>query len=175
MRGRGNQLKMEVKLQERVCLHPYDDISRKPCYGLKEDFAFHVDGVKFVIPAGFIFDGASTPRFFAFFLRLPREVMLTAALIHDYLYRACERENGTDEKCLMGVKVDVEDQQKWADEVFRIALVHYTDGVSKFRAKLAYWGLRIGGKSSFRSQKTVEWAHKVHNRYQNADGLMKRD
>lgn len=52
----------------------------------KKDFYYTINGEKYVIPAGFTFDGASVPKFLASFLS-PVGVLLIGGLIHDYGYK----------------------------------------------------------------------------------------
>lgn len=52
---------------------------------LKEDFEFELSGKKHYIPKGFVFDGASVPRFLWVFLS-PVGILLLGSMIHDYLY-----------------------------------------------------------------------------------------
>ena len=49
-------------------------------------FHYKLEGVEYVIPAGFQFDGASVPKFLATFLS-PVGVLLMGGLIHDYGYK----------------------------------------------------------------------------------------
>ena len=51
-----------------------------------EDFIFQFKDLIFLIPKGFIFDGASIPRIFWAFLS-PTGLLLIPGLIHDYAYR----------------------------------------------------------------------------------------
>lgn len=53
---------------------------------LTEDFYFYIDGVKYIIPKGFDFDGASIPKFLNAWLS-PVGVLLIASIIHDWLYK----------------------------------------------------------------------------------------
>ena len=53
---------------------------------ISKDFVYELNGVKYVIPKGFTFDGASVPKFLATFLS-PVGVLLLGGLIHDYAYK----------------------------------------------------------------------------------------
>jgi hypothetical protein len=53
---------------------------------IMKDFYFTLNGEKYVIPAGFQFDGASVPKFLATFLS-PVGVLLIGGLVHDYGYK----------------------------------------------------------------------------------------
>jgi len=58
--------------------------SRK--WRLAHDWYFTINGEDFVIPHGFVFDGASIPRIFWFILN-PIGLLLIPGLIHDFAYR----------------------------------------------------------------------------------------
>jgi hypothetical protein len=53
---------------------------------LAADWKFTIDGVPYVIPAGFTFDGASIPKFLWTYLS-PTGVLLMPGLIHDWVYK----------------------------------------------------------------------------------------
>ena len=103
---------------------------------LKKDWHYTIDGVKYVIPAGFTFDGASIPKFLRTFFS-PVGVLLVGGLVHDYAYKyeTLLMENKTD---TLGTLT-----QKRADEIFRDININ----VNGFYAMnyLAYYSLRLGG------------------------------
>ena len=103
---------------------------------IAEDFEFDLLGEKFVIPAGFKFDGASIPKFLHTFLS-PVGVLLMGGLVHDYAYKY-ETLLKKGKKETMGVLT-----QKRADEIFRDINIE----VNGFYVMnwLAYWSLRLGG------------------------------
>lgn len=85
------------------------------------------------VPAGFESDGASVPRFFWRVVFPPGDAdALRAAILHDYIYR--------------------EHPEGWtrgeADRLFRDVLI--ADGVPGWRARLAYYAVRIFGWRSWR-------------------------
>ena len=85
------------------------------------------------VPAGFKSDGASVPRFFWRLVFPPGDAQaLEAAILHDWIYRA-HPEGWTREE---------------ADQLFYKALV--ADGMSEWRATLAYLGVRLFGDRSWR-------------------------
>ena len=63
-----------------------------------EDYEFKVSGDKFIIPKGFVFDGASIPRIFWFVLS-PTGLLLIPGLFHDYGYRYDYLLDTNHEKC----------------------------------------------------------------------------
>ena len=88
------------------------------------DFA----GKSFVIPRGFESDGASVPRFFWRLVCPPLDHRaVRAGVAHDWIYRT-QPEDWT---------------RKEADKMFLCFLIE--DGLPPFRARLAYWGVRLGG------------------------------
>jgi hypothetical protein len=101
-----------------------------------QDWTYELEGVYYVIPAGFVFDGASIPKFLHTWLS-PTGVLLMGGLVHDYAYKyeTLLKANKTD---TMG-KID----QKKADQIFRD--INIEQNGFHFLNKLAYWALRIGG------------------------------
>ena len=103
---------------------------------IKKDWKYNIDGTEYVIPAGFVFDGASIPKFLRTFFS-PVGVLLIGGLVHDYAYKY---------KTLLQVnkkKTMGELNQKRADEIFRDINI-IVNGFYSMNY-LAYWSLRIGG------------------------------
>ena len=113
---------------------------------IAKDFEYVLNGNKYVIPAGFKFDGASIPKFLHPFLS-PVGVLLIGGLVHDYAYKYATllRQNKKD---TMGVI-----SQKKADEIFRDINI----GVNGFYLMnyLAYWSLRLGGFLAWNKHRKV--------------------
>ena len=113
---------------------------------IAKDFEYVLNGNKYVIPAGFKFDGASIPKFLHPFLS-PVGVLLIGGLVHDYAYKYATllRNN---KKETMGVI-----SQKKADEIFRDINI----GVNGFYLMnyLAYWSLRLGGFLAWNKHRKV--------------------
>ena len=111
-----------------------------------EDFEYVLNGNKYIIPAGFKFDGASIPKFLHTFLS-PVGVLLMGGLIHDYAYKyeTLLRENKRD---TMGII-----SQKRADEIFRDINIE----VNGFYLMnyLAYYSLRLGGFMAWNKHRKV--------------------
>ena len=103
---------------------------------IANDFDYEVNGEKFIIPAGFKFDGASIPKFLHPFLS-PVGVLLIGGLVHDYAYKY-ETLLKKNRKDTMGVIT-----QKKADEIFRDINIEINGFY--FLNYLAYWALRLGG------------------------------
>ena len=113
---------------------------------IAEDFTYEFNAKKFVIPAGFKFDGASIPKFLHTFLS-PVGVLLMGGLVHDYAYKyeTLLKENKRD---TLGVI-----SQKRADEMFRDINI----GVNGFYLMnyLAYYSLRLGGFLAWNKHRKV--------------------
>ena len=111
-----------------------------------EDFNYELNDKKFVIPAGFKFDGASIPKFLHPFFS-PVGVLLMGGLVHDYAYKY--------QTLLMKNKKDTLGviSQKRADEIFRDINI----GVNGFYLMnyLAYWSLRLGGFVAWNKHRKV--------------------
>lgn len=66
---------------------------------LTEDFIFYIDGIKYYVPKGFRFDGASVPKFLAMWLS-PVGILLVGAVIHDWLYKNTYLKSCTEKELL---------------------------------------------------------------------------
>ena len=97
-----------------------------------------VDGEQYIIPRGFLTDGASNVR--VLWSLCPPMSGLTAepAVLHDWLYSL---------NCTLPLT------RKQADQIFYQAMIEA--GVSKVRAKAVYYGVRMGGASSFRKNYSI--------------------
>ena len=103
---------------------------------ITKDWKYRINGNEYIIPAGFIFDGASIPKFLRTFFS-PVGVLLMGGLVHDYMYKYTHCKPVSAKGALLVV------DQKKADQIFRdINIV-----VNGFYTMnyLAYWSLRIGG------------------------------
>ena len=113
---------------------------------IANDFEYELNGTKYVIPAGFKFDGASIPKFLHTFLS-PVGVLLLGGLVHDYAYKyqtlLCENKKDT-----IGVI-----SQKKADEIFRDINIEINGFY--FMNYLAYWSLRLGGFMAWNKHRKV--------------------
>ena len=113
---------------------------------ISEDFEYVLNGNKYIIPAGFKFDGASIPKFLHTFLS-PVGVLLMGGLVHDYAYKyqTLLKINKADTLGIIS--------QKRADEIFRDINI----GVNGFYLMnyLAYWSLRLGGFVAWNKHRKV--------------------
>lgn len=103
---------------------------------IAKDWHFEIQGKKYVIPKGFVFDGASVPKFLASWLS-PVGILLIGGLVHDYIYKyeylLKKGKKSTSEKFT----------QKQADQLFRDINIEQ-NGI-QFLNYLAYYALRLGG------------------------------
>jgi len=112
---------------------------------IAKDFVYKIDGVEYVIPKGFQFDGASIPKFLHTWLS-PTGVLLMGGLVHDYAYKyETLKKKG---KGTMGVLT-----QKDADVIFRDINIEING--FHFLNYLAYWALRIGGFVAWNGHRKV--------------------
>lgn len=103
---------------------------------IAKDWHFSLSGTDYIIPKGFVFDGASVPKFLASWLS-PVGVLLVGGLVHDYAYKyTVLLKKGGKETCAPM-------SQKEADIIFRD--INIEQNGFHFLNYLAYWALRIGG------------------------------
>ncbi len=115
-------------------------------YRLVNDVSYRWDNKRLVILKGYIFDGASTPRILTFFIAPADPRVLSAALVHDYLYDHPALGNGAV-YYVDGVQSSHVFTKKEADDLFREA--NKANNMDSFRTTLAYWAVRIFGRGSF--------------------------
>ena len=113
---------------------------------ISKDFVYELNGVKYVIPKGFTFDGASVPKFLATFLS-PVGVLLLGGLIHDYAYKYAALKPALQRSSLLVLN------QKQADKIFRDINIEVNGFY--FLNYLAYWALRIGGWVAWNKHRKV--------------------
>ena len=103
---------------------------------IAKDWHFSVNGEDYVVPKGFVFDGASVPKFLASWLS-PVGVLLIGGLVHDYIYkyRVLVKYGKKQTTDVMN--------QKQADQLFRD--INIEQNGFHFLNNLAYWALRLGG------------------------------
>ena len=114
---------------------------------LAKDFKYELDGTKYIIPEGFVFDGASVPKFLASFLS-PVGVLLIGGLVHDYAYKyTALRQQGTTKGA-----ITILDKAE-ADRIFRDINIE----VNGFHLLnyLTYWVLRGFGFVAWNKHRKV--------------------
>ena len=121
---------------------------------ITKDWKYRINGNEYIIPAGFIFDGASIPKFLRTFFS-PVGVLLMGGLVHDYMYKyqaqlVYNKNYQVPELPVTTVPVN----QKRADQIFRdINIV--VNGFYSMN-NLAYWSLRLGGFMAWNKHRKVD-------------------
>lgn len=113
---------------------------------ITKDWQFTVNEQNYVVPKGFVFDGASIPKFLRSWLS-PVGVLLIGGLVHDYVYKYTVllkkgKKSTTDPMT-----------QKEADELFRD--INIEQNGFHFLNNLAYWSLRVGGFVAWNGHRKV--------------------
>ena len=111
-----------------------------------DDWAFKINGQWYIIPQGFVFDGASIPKFLHTWLS-PTGVLLMGGLVHDYAYKYSTLLKSGKKKTMGTIT------QKKADEIFRD--INIEQNGFHLLNKLAYWALRIGGFVAWNKHRKV--------------------
>ena len=111
-----------------------------------DDWAFKINGLWYIIPQGFVFDGASIPKFLHTWLS-PTGVLLMGGLVHDYAYKYATLLKSGKKKTMGTIT------QKKADEIFRD--INIEQNGFHLLNKLAYWALRIGGFVAWNKHRKV--------------------
>ena len=121
---------------------------------ITQDWTFSLGTQHFVIPKGFVFDGASVPKYFRSYLS-PMGVLLIGGLVHDYGYKY--------ETLLMAGKKKVlsKKNQKWMDKTFRD--INIDQNGFKIINWIAYLALRGGGWLAWRKHRknNLNWKDSV--------------
>lgn len=73
-------------LKEMTKLVLKQEPRRPGWYRVKRDWEIKIDGERITVPAGFVFDGDSVPRFPIVYLMAKARVGLKPTAVHDYLY-----------------------------------------------------------------------------------------
>ena len=114
-------------------------------YGWDKDGVSH----ELVVPRGFRYDGASVPRALWSLIGLrPDGLVRAAALLHDWIYRHGGRLPPGSYRRDDGEGGDW--TREATDRLF--ARVMRESGVSKLKRRLAYLGVRVGGRRSWRKR-----------------------
>ncbi|HWL54266.1 MAG TPA: DUF1353 domain-containing protein [Chthoniobacteraceae bacterium] len=112
---------------------------------------------RIVVPAGFICDGASVPRFLWTLIgATPDGLNRAAALVHDFIYRnSGVLPNGSFWEEAPGGRLIALIDMPWtrvqADKLF--ARILREAGVPRLRRRLMYRGVRLGGWMSWHKRK----------------------
>jgi hypothetical protein len=121
---------------------------------ITKDFHYSINGEAYVIPKGFVFNGASVPKFFRSWLS-PMGVLLIGGLVHDYGYKYQTLLRKGKRTC-NGLK-----KQKEMDIIFRDINID----VNGFKVinYIAYYALRLGGFFAWKGHRKVgaDWKGSV--------------
>jgi len=109
-------------------------VTRK--WEITKDFHYSINNQDLIVPKGFVFDGASVPKFFRSWLS-PMGVLLIGGLVHDYGYKYQTLLRKGKKTCY-GLK-----RQRAMDVIFRDINIQVNG--FKMINYLAYYALRLGG------------------------------
>ena len=113
-----------------------------------EDWTVDYAGDEILIPKGFVFDGASIPRFFRR-IYSPTGYLFIAGLVHDYCYR-----HGSFKHMFYGDVLETPTSQEQADYKFKeLANKFYPEHRKK--TWIAYKSLRLGGFVAWNKNKKL--------------------
>jgi hypothetical protein len=117
---------------------------------ITQDWEFKLDGQEYVIPKGFVFDGASVPKFLASWLS-PVGILLLGGLVHDFIYKYETLVLKGKKKC------EPNFTQKEADQLFRDINIEQ-NGIHVLNYA-AYYALRLGGFVAWNGhrKRAVKW------------------
>ena len=129
---------------------------------VEQDWFYKLDESRYLIPVGFVFDGASVPRVFRS-CRGPTGVLLLAALIHDWGYhhaslaRCLEDGAGQTSSCQYPAYQPVPMKRCEIDRIFR----DVSPGQRCMRW-LSYIMVRVGGGWAWRRHRKRMLSHKIY-------------
>lgn len=119
---------------------------------IAKDWHFEVNGQKYVIPKGFVFDGASVPKFLASWLS-PVGILLLGGLVHDFIYKYETLVLKGKKKCEPAFT------QKEADQLFRDINIEQ-NGIHVLNW-VAYYALRLGGFVAWNGHRKANCKYEV--------------
>lgn len=129
---------------------PHNVPMKKDRYGnryyLAHAYEYDDSGITVRVDKNFRYDGASVPRLAWTFSGLrPDGLLRAAALIHDIIYIADGKpyKMQSNNEYFIHFKTKLKWKRKDADKLFLKIMLE--SGVSKWRARLAYRAVRIGG------------------------------
>ena len=141
---------------DRIYKSPIVSIINDSEFELAEEFAFYwTEGqkdLKFTLPAGFVFDGASVPRFcWSLTGLLPTGVHLGAAAVHDEAYKRRGLLTKGQVSLLIGddkwLPVDTQWDRKQCDDMFKRIMIAAEE--TSWKANAMYWAVRIFGGAAW--------------------------
>jgi len=122
---------------------------------LEENFYFNINNLPCFIPKGFVFDGASVPRFFWSLLH-PTGILMIPSIIHDFGYKN-RFINGYNVNGNKPIKITkyftFQKRKKWDILFCKIAIA--VNGFGTIN-KITYLGVRAGGWVAFNKYRRHE-------------------
>ena len=120
----------------RFIMQPANDVGKwhGKQWRLCNELAFEFNGSLYVVPLGFVTDGASIPRIYRWRFS-PLGQWVRAATIHDWIYRT----------------PDVAISRHDADKIFFAAMKQ--DSVSRWTRNVMYRAVQLFGRSSYKARK----------------------
>lgn len=117
---------------------------------ITKDWHFEIQGQQYVIPKGFVFDGASVPKFLGAWLS-PVGILLLGGLVHDFIYKYETLVLKGKKKC------EPNYTQKEADIIFRDINIEQ-NGIHVLNYA-AYYALRLGGFVAWNGhrKRNIKW------------------
>ena len=109
----------------------------KILWKVNSSLTYIIDTGILTIPKGFITDGASCPKILWSLCSPMSGPQVEGAILHDFLY--------SKDSDVLGLKFN----RKTVDDLFYDAMI--LEGTKKWRAKLIYLGVRIGGNKSYKA------------------------
>ena len=124
---------------------------------LTKNWKFELRGETYIIPKGFLFDGASVPKFLSSFLS-PVGVLLIGGLVHDYAYKYSALKK-FDNVTKLGTIVVLDKSE--CDKLFRDISI----AVNGFHLLnyLAYWALRCFGFVAWNKHRKSKSKYRVRS------------
>lgn len=114
----------KVRFLKDACIKPYERYQYLTC----EPLRVSIDGKVYEVPAYFVTDLASIPRWYWSVLAPSYSSIVYPAILHDYFY-SCR---------------DTHVSRRFADDVFYASLL--SEGISKFTAIKMYLAVRLFGR-----------------------------
>ena len=108
---------------------------------LNRDFVVYINGIKYIVPEGYITDLASIPGPLRLWYHPTDPIVCNAATFHDRCYSHWYKGHLADGHWRYGVS------KKFADNAFRAIMKH--DGANKFETTTFHWGVKNFGRGGW--------------------------
>lgn len=137
-------LKGDMTIVNQPQVSPVIEGGRK--YKLENEVTYLIGNEKIVIFPGYIFDGASVPRFLHWFIGPMDPRVVASSLIHDAQYTNPNLK-GVGQYYLNDVPTDKRFTKEEADLLFKKA--NKANNMDRTRTTLAYWAVKLFGRGNF--------------------------